>query len=285
MRAPILSLLLLGLTLAPGTLAAPHAAAAAQPELSVATLLLPTWQGAEAERRRTQLMAVLDDLKPQVVSLQQVQQKGRDNPACWLAQRLRYSCDFITADPPSQPLRLGSALLSRLPVNEDGITLLHPVGRYSAAGMLRVPLGAGQVNIYTARLRPDPDTPQARRHRANDLMRWIAATADGHPSVIAGDFGATAEELVRELPGYQPARRNPSEKMPRMPSPSTPQAVGGHGLDLLFPVKSFSGVRQQVVQLPADGDLPAVRLGMMATLRLQDPAPLATDPAEPDPAP
>jgi len=103
--------------------------------------------------------------------------------------------------------------------------------------------------------------------------------------VIAGDFGATAEELVRELPGYQPARRNPSEKMPRMPSPSTPQAADGHGLDLLFPVKSFSGVRQQVVQLPADGDLPAVRLGMMATLRLQDPAPLATDPAEPDPAP
>jgi len=35
-------------------------------------------------------------------------------------------------------------------------------------------------------------------------------------------------------------------------------------------VKSFIGLRPQAVQLPAGDDLPAIALGMMATLRLQE---------------
>ena len=271
MRPPALArlpLACLALLLAWQAQARPQAPAAATGEsgprqLTVAALELPSRDDAQWKLRREQVAQLLTELQPDVISVQQVlQQQGR-NPACWLASRLRYSCDFVTADPPSQPLRHGNAMLTRLPVSEDGVTLLHPPGTFSAAGMMRLKLGASLLNVYVARLRPDPDEAIARQHQTSDLMTWISATAEGMPSLIAGDFSASTVELVRSTPGFQPARRNPG----------APAASGGgasgHGLDVLFQVKHFGGIRQQPILLPADGDLPGLRLGVMATLRLQ----------------
>ncbi|WP_295379245.1 endonuclease/exonuclease/phosphatase family protein [uncultured Stenotrophomonas sp.] len=271
MRPPALARLLLAclaLLLAWQAQARPQGPAAAtgdsEPrQLTVAALELPSRDDAQWKLRREQVAQLLTELQPDVISVQQVlQQQGR-NPACWLASRLRYSCDFVTADPPSQPLRHGNAMLTRLPVSEDGVTLLHPPGTFSAAGMMRLKLGASLLNVYVARLRPDPDEAIARQHQTSDLMTWISATAEGMPSLIAGDFSASTVELVRSTPGFQPARRNPG----------APAASGGgasgHGLDVLFQVKHFGGIRQQPILLPADGDLPGLRLGVMATLRLQ----------------
>ncbi|WP_181452406.1 endonuclease/exonuclease/phosphatase family protein, partial [Stenotrophomonas maltophilia] len=157
----------LALLLALQAQARPQAPAAVASEseprqLTVAALELPSRDDAQWKQRREQVAQLLTDLQPDVISVQQVlQQQGR-NPACWLASRLRYSCDFVTADPPSQPLRHGNAMLTRLPVSEDGVTLLHPPGTFSAAGMMRLKLGEALVNIYVARLRPDPDEAPAR---------------------------------------------------------------------------------------------------------------------------
>jgi len=236
-------------------------------QLTVAALELPSRDDAQWKQRREQVLQLLTELQPDVISVQQVLQHQGRNPACWLASRLRYSCDFVTADPPSQPLRHGNAMLTRLPVSEDGVTLLHPPGTFSAAGMMRLRMGEALLNVYVARLRPDPDEATARQHQTSDLMTWIGATSDGMPSLIAGDFAAATPELVRSTPGFQPARRNPGGR------PDAPAASGGgtsgHGLDVLFQVKYFGGIRQQAILLPADGDLPGLRLGVMATLRLQ----------------
>jgi len=260
-------LLCLGLLLTPLALRAQPAMPAPVPELTVATLHLPAQDDPAWLARREAIAQLLSTLRPDVISVQQVLQEGRRNPACWLASRLRYSCDFITADPPSQAERHGNALLSRLRVEEDGVTLLHPPGPYSAAGMMRVALGETQVNIYAARLRTDPDSAANRQHQASDLMAWIAATAEGHPSLIVGDFGAGSSEVVRGMPGFQPSRRNPSAHPDRSAG-----SQGSHGLDVLFQVKSFSGQRQQRVDLAADGEHPLLPLGVMAVLRLQGPA-------------
>ncbi|WP_285310465.1 endonuclease/exonuclease/phosphatase family protein, partial [Stenotrophomonas maltophilia group sp. Smal32] len=94
-------------------------------QLTVAALELPSRDDAQWKLRREQVAKLLTELRPDVISVQQVlQQQGR-NPACWLASRLRYSCDFVTADPPSQPLGHGNAMVTRLPVREDGVTLHH----------------------------------------------------------------------------------------------------------------------------------------------------------------
>ena len=236
-------------------------------QLTVAALELPSRDDAQWKQRREQVLQLLTELQPDVISVQQVLQEQGRNPACWLASRLRYSCDFVTADPPSQPLRHGNAMLTRLPVSEDGVTLLHPPGTFSAAGMLRLRLGEALLNVYVARLRPEADEASARQHQTSDLMAWIGATSEGLPSLIAGDFAAPTTELVRSTPGFQPARRNPGGR------PDAAAANGGgasgHGLDVLFQVKHFGGIRQQAIDLPAAGDAPGMRLGVMATLRLQ----------------
>lgn len=267
-------LLCLGLLSANGAQALPARPVPATPqaaELSIATLLLPPADEPAWEQRREQMVQVLDALRPDVIAVQEVQQLGRRNAACWLAQRLRYSCDFITADPPSQPERRGSAMLSRLAVSEDGVTLLHPPGRYSAAGMIRIAVGTSEVNVYTARLRPEGADATARQHQANDLMAWIAATAEGHPSLIAGDFAAPTDELVRSTPGFQPARRNPSARIERTPGLPASSGGSGHGMDVLFQVKTFSGLRQKRIELAAEGTLPTLALGTLAVLKLQEP--------------
>ncbi len=234
----------------------------------IATLELPVGDEAEWEQRRDQVLQVLEVLQPDIIAVQRVQQSQGRNPACWLATRLRYSCDFVTADPPSQRLRHGSAMLSRLPVAEDGVTLLHPPGQFSAAGMLRVKLQEELINIYVARLRPEPDEAVVRQHQTGDLMTWISATSDGLPSLIAGDFSADTDELVRSSPGFQPTRRNPGE---RVDPPSLAGAASGHGLDVLFQVTHFASQGLQPVKLPAlDGaEAGGLRLGILATLRLQ----------------
>ena len=222
-------------------------------QLTVAALELPSRDDAQWKQRREQVAQLLTELQPDVISVQQVlQQQGR-NPACWLASRLRYSCDFVTADPPSQPLRHGNAMLTRLPVSEDGVTLLHPPGTFSAAGMMRLKLGEALVNVYGAAApgagrghrppapdqRPDDlDRRHRRRHAQPDRRRLLCSdrgTGAQHTGIPTGPAQS-----------WRPARGGRGQW----------RGSTGHGLDVLFQVKHFDGIRQQPILLPADGDLP-----------------------------
>ncbi len=224
---------------------------------------------------------MMQTLQPDVIAVQQVMQAPDElNPACWMAKRLRYSCDFVTADPPSQPQRRGNAMLTRRAVIEDGVTLLHPPGQFSAAGMLRLQLDEGPVNVYVVRLRPEENSVIARRHQTHDLLAWIAATADGLPCLIVGDFAAPTDELVRQLPGFQPARRNPSA---RHAEPAAAPSATGHGMDVLYQVRQFADIARQPLHLQAtDPKSPPLRLGMMATLQLSAAA-ITAPPESPPP--
>ncbi|MGV8960341.1 MAG: endonuclease/exonuclease/phosphatase family protein [Stenotrophomonas sp.] len=238
------------------------------PALTIASVELPAGPG-EWQNRRDEILSMMQTLQPDVIAVQQVLQlPDKLNPACWMATQLRYSCVFVTADPPSQPQRRGNAMLTRRAVIEDGVTLLHPPGQFSAAGMLRLQLDQGPVNVYVVRLRPEENSVSARRHQTHDLLAWIAATADGLPSLIAGDFAASTDELVRQLPGFQPARRNPTGKHAESAAPPATTAAG-HGLDVLYQVRQFADIARQPLQLPgADPKTPPLRLGVMATVQL-----------------
>ncbi|WP_409476731.1 endonuclease/exonuclease/phosphatase family protein [Stenotrophomonas sp. Y-13] len=253
------------------------AAEPAPPVLRIASLRLPQ-DSAQWERQRGRILDLLADLRADVIAVQDVRQSpGAPNAACWLATRLSYSCDFITADPPSHAQRRGSALLAGLDVIEDGLTLLHGPGQLTAAGMQRARLQRQAVNIYVARIAPEGNDPEVRARQAADLLAWIGATDADQPSLVVGEFSAPTDELVRQLPGFQPARRNPSARQPAAAGTS-----GGrpHGLDVLYQVRSFADVAQQAVALAPTGEEPApLVLGVMTTLRL-----IGETPADP-PAP
>lgn len=235
------------------------------PVIKVASVRLPpvseSWM---ADRER--IATLLAELRPDVIVVQDVQQASdASNPACWLGGKLRYSCDFVSADRPSHPQRRGNAILTRLSTLEDGITLLHGDDSPSIAGMQRLQLQRAQLNIYTARMRPADNTTIARGHQAADLRTWMDATGGGLPSLVVGDFSAPTDELVRQLPGFQPARRNPSLRRPE----PRPAESNEHGMDVLYQVRSFADIKQQAIMLPAEAANPVpASLGMMATLRI-----------------
>ncbi|KRG67742.1 hypothetical protein ABB27_08720 [Stenotrophomonas terrae] len=235
------------------------------PVIKIANLRLPdsgeSWVG-----QRDRIAQLMESLRPDVIIVQDVRQRGTaSNPACWLGTRLKYSCDFISADRPSQSERRGNAVLTRLTAQQDGITLLHGDEAPAAAGMQRLQLQQALLNIYAASMCPTDNTAVSRGHQAADLRSWMDATAEGLPSLIIGDFAAPTEELVRQLPGYQPARRNPSNQR----SDADPAAGARHGLDVLYQVRSFADITQQPIQLPAsDAQTAPEPLGMMATLRI-----------------
>lgn len=251
--------------LTPAVVAQPPATAV----LKVANLRLPA-DAAQWRTQRHSILAMLEEVQADVIAVQQVQQSPEaPNPACWLAARLRYTCDFITADPPSQSLRRGNVLLSRDRVTDDGLTLLHGATPPNAAGMQRLQRGTNTVNIYVVRIRPQEDDAQARKHQTGDLRTWIAATGDGFPSLVVGDFSASTSELVQQLPGFQPARKNPT----RHRQDAFPGAPSGHGMDVLYQVRRFTDIAQQWLWLPAPEDGPGQKrpLGLMVTVGLVGP--------------
>lgn len=236
------------------------------PVIKIASLRLPAasevWAG-----NRDRIASLLEELRADVIVVQDVRQSGDSvNPACWLGGRLKYSCDFISPDRPSQPERHGSAVLNRLTTLEDAITLLHGDQTPAAAGMQRLQLQQGQLNLYVARMRPADNTANARGHQAADLRSWMAATSDGLPSLIVGDFAAPTEELVRQLPGFQPVRRNPTAQR-RESRPGN--GDNAHGMDVLYQVRSFADVSRQAIELPGDSPSPTpIVLGIVTTLRV-----------------
>lgn len=213
----------LALTLALGLHGA--ALAATQPPLPLASLpathtLSAASLSLAADRegwndRREALASALAQLQPDVIALQDVLQTPElPNQACWLAARLGYSCDFITADPPSRPRREGNALLTRRPLVEDAVTLLHPFEMRDTAGMVRLDLDGAALNVYCLQLHADDgegaqDAAAIRRAQLENLLRWIDATAGDAPSIVLGDFasGIDAPELAPLLAAnYRPAR-------------------------------------------------------------------------------
>lgn len=159
-------------------------------------------------RRRTQIVDTLRRLRPDAVALQEVlEDEGLPNQAAWLAHELGYAWYFVTTDPPSRRRRYGNALLTRQAAIEDGQTLLHPLEDHRVAGMVRVLAEGHPLNLYVTHLHWTPEGGAMRARQVEDLMAWIAATADGAPSVVAGDLNAEADapELAPLREGHDDA--------------------------------------------------------------------------------
>ncbi|HEY0332146.1 MAG TPA: endonuclease/exonuclease/phosphatase family protein [Stenotrophomonas sp.] len=164
--------------------------------LTVATFSLAP-DRAHWSAHREGIVEALRALQPDVIALQDVEQTPETpNQACWLAARLDYGCNFISADPPSRSRRYGNALLSRRAVVSDAVTLLHPFETANTAGMIRVELAGLPVNLYVTQLHgggaSGTDDALIRAQQVINLQRWIAVTDDGLPSLLLGDFAAVA---------------------------------------------------------------------------------------------
>lgn len=163
-----------------------------EPEISLVTLNL-YHDKADWPKRLPLILAELRRLNPDVIALQEV--IGRENlrnQAQSLADALGYEYAFSSVDPESQPQRYGNAILTRRPILAQHWTRLEPSDDSRTALHLRIAVGDRVLNVYTTHLHWTDGGGAIRQRQVADLMRFIAATADGAPSLVAGDFNAIA---------------------------------------------------------------------------------------------
>lgn len=175
------------------TTAATKRTAPADPALTVVTLNLyhdkDDWL-----RRRVQILDTLKGLQPDVIALQEVLQHDTlPNQAEWLANQLGYDWHFVSVDPPGKSRRYGNALLTRLPVRARHQERLRPFEDSRTVALLRVDLQGNPVNVYATHLHHAKAGGAIRRQQLEDVMAFVDKTDNGFPSVIAGDFNASAD--------------------------------------------------------------------------------------------
>ena len=155
---------------------------------------------ADWPKRRVQIVEKLRELRPDAIALQEaLQHQSLENQAEWLAGELGYQAHFVTTDPPGQPRRYGNALLTRHPILGRGEQRLRPLDDSRTAGLLRIDFYGRALNLYVTHLHWTDQGGAIRRQQVADLMDYIARTAAGAPSLVLGDFNATADapELAR----------------------------------------------------------------------------------------
>ena len=172
----------------------PHASTdATTPEITLVTLNLWHDKG-DWPRRQRLIVETLRELRPDVVVLQEVfQHEGLDNQARTLASALGYEYVFASVDAADKPKRFGNAILSRHPILAHDWKALEPLDDFRNIVHVRLDMGGREINVYDTHLHWTEGGGAIRAEQVADALRYIAATDDGLPSVLAGDFNASMD--------------------------------------------------------------------------------------------
>ena len=165
---------------------------------------------AEWPQRRALIVDGLRDLQPDVIVLQEVLQHDTlRNQADDLAATLGYSAYFVSIDADDKARRYGNAILTRHPVLARDWTKLRPLEDSRTAGWARIDIDGRPLNVYVTHpnYRDDDSGRRMRTQQLADLQAFIARTAGGVPSVVAGDFNTVSgqPELAVLEAGYDNA--------------------------------------------------------------------------------
>lgn len=159
-------------------------------ELSVVTLNL-YHDKAQWPKRLPMIVAELKRLRPDAIALQEVlQHETLPNQAQTIATALGYRYVFVSTDPTDQARRYGNALLTRHPILAQDWKKLEPLDDSRTALHLRVAIDGRAVNLYDTHLHWTDEGGAIRRQQVSGLLDFIAATRDGAPSIVMGDFNA-----------------------------------------------------------------------------------------------
>ncbi|MGC9378044.1 endonuclease/exonuclease/phosphatase family protein [Streptomyces sp. MH13] len=165
------------------------------------------WRFGPWADRQKAILAVLRELRPDAVGLQEVwAADDGDNLAEWLAGELGLHCAWSASEAPERWQRrigddtvgIGTAVLSRWPVVERAALRLPAPeeiddGRLALYARLDAP--GHPVPFFTAHLNSGGHASAVRREQAAALADFVAAHRHGtaFPPVVTGDFNARPE--------------------------------------------------------------------------------------------
>lgn len=162
------------------------------PQISLVTLNL-YHDKAQWPKRLPLILTELKRLRPDVIALQEViGHEALPNQAQTIADALGYQYAFSSTDPVGSPQRYGNALLTRHRILAQDWKKLEPLDDSRTALHLRIAVGERAVNLYATHLHWTDQGGAIRRQQVQGLLEFIAATSDGAPSLLAGDFNAMA---------------------------------------------------------------------------------------------
>ena len=267
------------------------------------------WRFGPWQERRHAVLAVLRDLRPDVVGLQEVWATGEENLAEWLASRLAMHWTFAPSRAPQSWQRrlgdtsvgIGNAVLSRWPVAEHAVLELparpgDDDGRLALYAQLDHP--THRVPFFTAHLSAPLDASDLRCRQVRALAEFVAARRGGtaFPPVVTGDFNAWPDsDEIRLFGGYRTAPAVPGQVFfdawqyadPAQPSatwsPVNPYVAAGFDppvrvdyVHVAPPASnglgSVSAVRRAGDE-PVDGVWPSDHFAVVADLRIPAPSP------------
>ncbi|WP_216591014.1 endonuclease/exonuclease/phosphatase family protein [Streptomyces brasiliscabiei] len=196
------------------------------------------WRFGPWQERQKAILAVLRELRPDVVGLQEVWERdggdggehgdagehGGENLAGWLAAELGMHWAWgeygdtgrwrrRIGDP---SVGVGTAVLSRWPVLEREAVGLPAADGGTTRGALYALLDApgAPVPFFTVHLSSDTDASALRCRQVTELAALVARHRDRstHPPVITGDFNAWPDsDEVRLFGGYRTAPAVPGQ--------------------------------------------------------------------------
>ncbi|MFC6021929.1 endonuclease/exonuclease/phosphatase family protein [Plantactinospora solaniradicis] len=177
------------------------------------------WRFGPWEQRRHAILAVLRDLRPDVVGLQEVWARGGENLAEWLAEELDMHSAWAASTAPEKWQRrigdsavdIGNAVLSRWPIVDRDVLRLpaaegQPDGRLALYALVDAP--AHRVPFVTTHLTSAVHASAIRCEQVVALARFVAAhrAVSDFPPVLTGDFNAWPDsDEMRLVGGYKTA--------------------------------------------------------------------------------
>jgi endonuclease/exonuclease/phosphatase family metal-dependent hydrolase len=177
------------------------------------------WRFGPWADRQKAILAVLRELRPDVVGLQEVWEADGENLAGWLAAELGLHWTWAASEAPGRWQRrlqdsaagrvgVGNAVLSRWPVAERAVLRL-PAPEHLDDGRLALYAGldapGGRIPFFTVHLTSASDACEVRAGQVTALTGFIAehARGSGHPPVLTGDFNAEPDAAeVRPLAAH-----------------------------------------------------------------------------------
>ncbi|MEU4147256.1 endonuclease/exonuclease/phosphatase family protein [Streptomyces parvulus] len=193
--------------------------------------------GGWAERQKG-ILAVLRELRPDVVGLQEVWDDGEgENLAGWLARELGLHWAWAASPAPGRWQRrigdpgvgIGTAVLSRWPVVDRAVLRLPAPDELDDGRLafhVRLDAPGHPVPFFTAHLTSGTGASEVRRAQVAALVDFVAAHRDGtaFPPVVTGDFNARPAS-----PEIRPLRAAGLHDAWRYAAPGQPSGTWGPG--------------------------------------------------------
>ncbi|MFI1399351.1 endonuclease/exonuclease/phosphatase family protein [Streptomyces sp. NPDC020681] len=183
------------------------------------------WRFGPWQERQKAILAVLRELQPDVIGLQEVWARDGENLAEWLAEELGMHWTWASSDAPERWQRrlgdsavsFGNAVLSRWPIVDQRVLRLPSAegdddGRLALHALIDAP--NHQVPFFTTHLTSAVDGSAMRCEQVRALAEFVAAHRGPtlFPPVVTGDFNAWPDsDEVRLFGGYKTAPAVPGQ--------------------------------------------------------------------------